>query len=389
MRYTIFAAPAALAAARASGRVLLAVLLAGSALAQELPPLPAEGAAAFGSEPAVGSAAASPAASKSHGATHLARQFAPPADTAQPSRIANQALETPDSDPDFAAQGEYSGRVTGGFRLQRLGWQVVALGQGRFRGVEFTGGLPGSGFDGRSRSEFEGRREGAFVVFQCGPRTATIAGPRIWIRRADDGLLLGILEKVQRRSPTLGAPPPRGAVVLFDGRPSAALRGAKVTPQGWLEVGAVTAMPVRDFSLHVEFRTPFMPDARGQARGNSGVYIQQRYEVQILDSFGLQGLDNECGGLYRQRRPDLNMCLPPLAWQTFDIEFRAARYDEAGQKLAAARITVWHNGIQIHDDYELKAKTGGGQQEGPEALPILFQNHGNAVHYRNLWLMPR
>src|SRR5204862_5515820 len=108
----------------------------------------------------------------------------------------------------------------------------------------------------------------------------------------------------------------------------------------------------------------------------------------ILDSFGLPGLDNECGGLYKQRAPDLNLCLPPLAWQTYDIEFRAARFgagrigersagkssDASIKKTADARITVAHNGVTVHNNVELTSKTGGGQPEGPQPLPILLQD---------------
>ena len=127
---------------------------------------------------------------------------------------------------------------------------------------------------------------------------------------------------------------------------------------------------------------------RGQARGNSGVYIQQRYEVQILDSFGLEGVENECGGLYTQTRPDLNMCLPPLAWQTYDIWFTPPQFDDDGKKTANARITALHNGYLIHHHREITAKTGGGKAEGPQPLPINLQDHGNPVMFRNIWIVP-
>jgi 3-keto-disaccharide hydrolase len=176
--------------------------------------------------------------------------------------------------------------------------------------------------------------------------------------------------------------------VLFDGRNTDNLQGAKVTPDGLLLAGLQTKMPVDAFRLHLEFRTPYMPQARGQGRGNSGVYIQQRYEVQILDSFGLEGAENECGGLYKQTRPDVNMCLPPLAWQTYDIWFTPPKFDEAGKKTANARVTALHNGYLIHHHREITAKTGGGKAEGPQSFPINLQDHGNPVMFRNIWIVP-
>jgi hypothetical protein len=117
------------------------------------------------------------------------------------------------------------------------------------------------------------------------------------------------------------------------------------------------------------------------------VYIQKRYEVQILDSFGLGTVINGCGALYRQQGPDLNMSFPPLDWQTYDIYFTAPRWDEQGKKTANARITAMHNGVRIHDDREVTAKTGAGMAEGPDKQPLRLQDHGNPVHFRNVWLV--
>ena len=186
----------------------------------------------------------------------------------------------------------------------------------------------------------------------------------------------------------MGATPPPGAVVLFDGGGTDRFTASKLAPDGTLLSGVLTRMPVHDFQMHLEFRSPYMPHARGQGRGNSGVYIQQRYEVQILDSFGLEGVDNECGGLYKQQAPSVNMCLPPLAWQTYDIWFTAARWATDGKtKIANARITVLHNGVPIHSNREITAKTGGGKTEGTEDFPINLQDHGNPVTFRNIWLV--
>ena len=149
------------------------------------------------------------------------------------------------------------------------------------------------------------------------------------------GTPAGTLAKKERISPTAGATPPAGAIVLFDERVKSLehFNGAKLTKEGYLHSGLLTKMKVGDFRLHLEFRTPYMPYARGQARANSGVYIQQRYELQILDSFGLKGEFNECGALYRQQTPEFNMCYPPLSWQTYDLYFTAARFAD-GKKTA-------------------------------------------------------
>jgi hypothetical protein len=108
--------------------------------------------------------------------------------------------------------------------------------------------------------------------------------------------------------------------------------------------------------------------------------------VQVLDSFGLEGADNECGGIYKASKPKVNMCFPPLSWQTYDIEFKAAKYDGA-KKVENARITVVHNGVKIHDNLELKEGTPGRAKEGPEQLGLFLQDHGNPVVFKNIWVV--
>ena len=131
-----------------------------------------------------------------------------------------------------------------------------------------------------------------------------------------------------------------------------------------------------------------MPNAKGQARGNSGVYNQGRYEVQVLDSYGLSGEDNECGGIYKVARPLVNMCAPPMQWQSYDITFRGPRIDKQGKLIENVRITVIHNGVLIHDKLEIPGTTGGASDMDLHLPgPLKLQDHGNLIQYRNIWLV--
>jgi hypothetical protein len=190
---------------------------------------------------------------------------------------------------------------------------------------------------------------------------------------------------------TLGAKPPEGAVVLFDeGDLDAWEKNQKGDPAAWpvsdeiFTVGKGSIFSKERFGdcqIHVEFAVPYKPEARGQARGNSGVYVNGIYEVQVLDSYGLEPKDNECGGIYQQYAPSVNACKPPLQWQTYDITFTQAKGDEK------ARITVVQNGITIIDDKPIKPTPGGvGFVKEGEDGPIMLQDHGNPVQYRNIWV---
>lgn len=303
----------------------------------------------------------------------------------------NQAKK---QDADFLIQGEYVGEidVDGG---TTIGSQIVALGAGKFLATTYFGGLPGEGWNGEKLPPIEAAKQAdGSIVFQ-GEAGQGVLEDGV-IRVVVDGSDLGVLKKVNRKSKTLGKKPPKEALVLFDGRHAdhwehGMLDRKTLTfkPREQGKSGLTSKAKFGDHSLHIEFRLPYMPEARGQGRGNSGIYLQGRYEVQMLDSFGLEGEWNECGGIYRVAKPKENMCFPPLTWQTYDIDFMAARYDNGGQVVAKPKITVWHNGVQIHKDLELPPQetTAAPVKAGPEDGPIYLQDHGNPVRYRNIWVL--
>lgn len=146
-----------------------------------------------------------------------------------------------------------------------------------------------------------------------------------------------------------------------------------------------------DAHIHVEFRTPDMPEATGQGKGNSGVYVHGCYEIQVLDSYGIEEpQSNDCSGIYKMHTPLFNACLPPMEWQTYDIIFRAPCFNKYGEIAENSRVTVIQNGIVVHNNVDLISVTPGGITDGkrPERGPLMLQDHGNAVSYRNVWVMP-
>lgn len=196
---------------------------------------------------------------------------------------------------------------------------------------------------------------------------------------------------------TLGLKPSADAVVLFDGANlDEWVKTDGKTPADWpVEDGIVTVgkgsiqtkKPFGRFQLHLEFNVPYMPEAKGQGRGNSGVYLGGIYELQVLDSYGLKPQKNDCGAIYNQIAPKVNACKPPLQWQTYDVTFRRAEVQD-GRVVKKARVTVVHNGIKTIDDAEISPCPAGANNKEGEDGPLLLQDHGNMVQYRNIWYKP-
>ena len=206
--------------------------------------------------------------------------------------------------------------------------------------------------------------------------------------------LAAIAEDPKPNDTMLGLKPPEGAKVLLGGSLDPWKKGDGKAAE-WPVVDGVatvgkgniqTKEKFGDFQMHLEFQVPYMPDAKGQDRGNSGVYLQGNYELQILDSYGLKLQSNDCGAIYEQIIPSVNACKPPLQWQSYDITFHAAKR-EGDKVVKKARLTVVQNGLTIIDDKEISLTRGGvgGIKEGEDG-PIMLQDHGNAVQFRNVWI---
>ena len=291
------------------------------------------------------------------------------------------AKSAADCSGDFAVQGEYLGTIG---KETKVGAQVIALSDGKFDAVLYDKGLPGAGWSGALKVRLTGQRDGDTTNFTGKNFSGTIVG-ELFSGQAEDDVKFE-MKKVERRSSTLGAKPPEGAIVLFDGNNVDSWQAGKLEEGNLLGVPARTKQSFGNFTLHLEFRTPFMPYERGQGRGNSGMYLLDQYECQVLDSFGLRGENNECGGIYKIAKPKVNMCLPPLSWQTYDVEFTAAAFNSDGKKTADAVTTIRHNGVVIHDKLQLPKITPGGGRSDERPGPLYLQHHGDRVHYRNIWV---
>ncbi|MBP90553.1 MAG: hypothetical protein CMJ64_28230 [Planctomycetaceae bacterium] len=313
---------------------------------------------------------------------------------------------------DFQIQGEYVGKVGGELSI---GIQVIALGNYEFEGVLNVGGLPSAGWDESTVYHLKGKTADSRTSFHG------VHGERLKFLNAnfsgsvEDGVFSGEaqmfqnhlddvtfrLDKVLRKSPTLGSRPPfdSGAIILFDGTNVDEWQKGRLVEDRLLDVGTTSKRDFGSVRIHMEFCCPFMPTARGMQRGNSGIYVKHEWEVQIVDSFGWHDENRKferlskfgrCGGIHEMIGPRINMSYPPLSWQTYDIEFTSAKFDAANKRVAPAMMTVRHNGVVIHDKYVLPPVPPGrdaSQSKEGQRGPIFLQDHGNPVRFRNIWVI--
>jgi len=356
--------------------------------------------------------------------------------------------------PEAEVQGLYEGVGKNAGVEYKLEARVVAQGNGNYK-VLLRQFAP----DGKlSRIELAGKTAGDAITFsgKAGAEEWTGSYGNGSIRGSFGQGGSFDVKRVEKKSPTLGKAPPPGAIVLLDGKnfdelvrangsewylgdksqdgwivweaplraigpkePSEWPTPERPLPPGWkigkerrqadvvLGIGDDGSIQVPrggmnsrrefegSFDLHVEFMNPLMPTQHSQGRGNSGVYLPNGDEIQVLDSFGeATYLGGGCGGLYHYKDPDVMEPIeslkgkpesrftlasyPPLTWQTYDIQYRVEKRD--GQYVGKPKVTVFHNGIKIHDNAELRNNARRGR--------FHFQDHGNPVRYRNIWVLP-
>jgi len=279
---------------------------------------------------------------------------------------------------------------------RRLVAKVVALGNREYRATLFRE------FDTQDPSiaTLFGREKEGALRMQSVSWEGKIEDDKFSVQRGTRKRSRLEMNKVVRLSPTLATEPPAGATILFDGSDFDEWEHEDGRPVRWNIVNnAMEIVPgsgslktktkFTNIKLHVEFRTPFLPDARSQDRGNSGVYLHERYEIQILDGYGFPNSVYQCGSIYQVAAPLITVCSPPTQWQTYDIVFQPPRFDENSSKLRDARVTVVHNGVTIHDDFEVSGPTGSAASKGesPGPAAIILEDHGNRVQYRNIWVI--
>jgi hypothetical protein len=321
-----------------------------------------------------------------------------------PTAVLAQSREKPVTDPakadaDFAIQGEYVGTVLEDGKLQKVGVRVAITPKvGEFKALLYRGGLPGDGWDKKfAHTQFKRLAEATGQAIDGVVRFPKLLGGKAELEGGiitiTDGEKIGELKRIVRQSPTLGAKPPAGAIVLFDGTGlDHFVPKTKMTADKLLSIPARTRAKFTDFVLHVEVRIPY---SRPQG-GHSGIYLQNSYHLAIsAGSFGASSIgDLGCGGIRWVRGPDENMSYPPLSWQTFDIDYTAARFNDEDRVIQKPVVIIRQNGVVIHEKVELPETPpiyrGGGTDPLVRAGgPLHFQSHAQdeGYAYRNIWIL--
>ncbi|MFH0943730.1 MAG: DUF1080 domain-containing protein [Planctomycetota bacterium] len=317
------------------------------------------------------------------------KQQVPPDSEAVPAAPVTFITDPQAVDGGLPFIAEYLGETTSSTgEMFPYGVQVVQTGKQNYRMRGFVGGLPGAGWDDRLslRNGAAHWEEGQPFLFMTMPG-------KVMFVLTEDGMSASVKDELVawakqhvRKSPTAGKEPPPGAQVLFGGGGLEALSGGEIVAGGFLRGPFKSLQAFGDQKVHLEFRLPLAPDTGPKQRGMNHVLVQGRYGLSIKDSMAVTNSKHVCGALVDSEEPRINMSFPPLAWQTYDIDFRAARFDAAGQKTEPARMAVWQNGVLIHDDLELENASEEGQPEGPEPGPLVVTSDGCPVFYRNLWV---
>lgn len=298
-----------------------------------------------------------------------------------------------------AVQGDWEGTLAGdGWKDLPARAEIIGQPGNTYRALLYVGDMGAVELAGMSRQdvavfvgEFDLGDKGRFVA-SAQARAGELQGELLSTTDAPGAKLT--LKRVVKESPTLGQEPPKGAVVLLgDGAAEDAwIAQPGNIVSGEMRIGGntyVSKLEYGDAKIHVEFMPPYMPNDSGQARGNSGVYVHGRYEVQVLDSYGDAPGVGTCGAIYSIAVPPAGACLPPGQWQTYDITFTAPKFDANGKKVADAVISVLQNGKTLYDNMVLPHVTPGGISGEESATgPLMLQNHGDEVRYRNVWVLP-
>jgi hypothetical protein len=336
----------------------------------------------------------------SHGATRLVVLLLSLTALAACTRLAKR-----ESDP---IMGDFEGTFTPqGGQAVKAEAKVIADENNKYRVVI----LYPAATDTATRIELTGRaRDGEILILNTDwtgkamvePWRGTITITKDSLQIAVEGAKGGKAEmkRVERKSPTLGAKPPAGAVVLLPFEEGQVTNLDQWTNKEWIcqPDGSIqvhrghnwTKERFGSFKLHLEFYVPFLPAERGAARGNSGVYLQNCYEILVLDSFGEPLSDRACGAIAGRKSPSGDAVLPPGQWQAFDIDFRAPQFDEiSGQQTQAAVVTVLLNGVKIHDAVQMTGMTSGALSMPDKKGPLRLQDHNDPVRFRNIWLVEK